>query len=111
MHKVEIDSKYDIERKSKINIQAGVKVNEPNYEYPPIEITQSPIPDNILQQGNIELPKKLEKYWNNDNYYYWKDYTQEEAKIQDREMKVRIRYKGNKLAIIRSIYTLFSYLT
>lgn len=33
MHKVEIDSKYDIERKSKINIQAGVKVNEPNYEY------------------------------------------------------------------------------
>ena len=33
MHKVEIDSKYDIERKSKINIQAGLKVNEPNYEY------------------------------------------------------------------------------
>lgn len=33
MHKVEIDSKYDIEKKSKINIQVGVKVNEPNYEY------------------------------------------------------------------------------
>lgn len=87
------------------------QANEPNYEYPPIEITQSPIPDNILQQNNIKLPKELEKYWNKDNYYYWKDYIQEEAKIQDREMKVRIRYKGNKLAIIRSVYTLFSYLT
>ena len=87
------------------------QANEPNYEYPPIEITQSPIPDNILQQGNIELPEELKNYWNNDNYYYWKDYTQEEAKIQDREMKVRIRYKGDKLAIIRSVYTLFSYLT
>lgn len=33
MHKVEIDSKYDIDKKSKIDVQVGLKVNEPNYEY------------------------------------------------------------------------------
>lgn len=33
MHKVEVDSKYDIDKKSKINIQIGVKVNENSYQY------------------------------------------------------------------------------
>lgn len=33
MHKVEIDSQNDIEKKSRIDIQAGIKVNEDNYEY------------------------------------------------------------------------------
>ena len=33
MHKLEIDSKNDISKNSKINIEAGVKVNEQNYEY------------------------------------------------------------------------------
>ena len=33
MHKLEIDSKNDILQKTKINIEAGVKVNEPSYEY------------------------------------------------------------------------------
>ncbi len=33
MHTLEIDSKKDISRKSKINISVGVKVNEPVYEY------------------------------------------------------------------------------
>lgn len=33
MHKIEIDSKMDISKKTKINIQAGIKLNETNYEY------------------------------------------------------------------------------
>ncbi len=33
MHTLEIDSKKDISKKSKINISVGVKVNEPVYEY------------------------------------------------------------------------------
>lgn len=33
MHQVKIDSKYEIAKKSKINIRVGVKVNESNYEY------------------------------------------------------------------------------
>ena len=33
MNKVEIDSQNDIEKKSPIDIQVGIKVNEDNYEY------------------------------------------------------------------------------
>lgn len=33
MHQVEIDSKYVLPKKTKINLKAGVKLNETNYEY------------------------------------------------------------------------------
>jgi len=33
IHEVEIDSKNRLENKTKINIQAGIKVNEPGYQY------------------------------------------------------------------------------
>ncbi|MCI9247501.1 MAG: hypothetical protein HFJ30_10500 [Clostridia bacterium] len=33
MHELEIDSKNELKEKTKINIEAGVKLNEPNYEY------------------------------------------------------------------------------
>lgn len=38
----------------------------------------------------------------------WEHYKQSESKLKDKFIKVRIRYKGNKLAIIRAIYTLYS---
>lgn len=33
MHEIEIDAKNELEKKTTINIKAGVKVNEPDYEY------------------------------------------------------------------------------
>lgn len=33
MHEIEIDSKNKLEKKTKINIEAGIKVNEPTYQY------------------------------------------------------------------------------
>lgn len=33
MYEVEIDSKNELEKKTKINIEAGIKVNEPTYQY------------------------------------------------------------------------------
>ena len=33
MHAVKLDTKYNLNKKDKINIEAGIKVNEPNYKY------------------------------------------------------------------------------
>lgn len=33
MHAVKFDTKYNLNKKDKINIEAGIKVNEPNYKY------------------------------------------------------------------------------
>ena len=72
----------------------------------PIELGQSPIPDQILSQGSIEIPDTL----NNRGIttWGWKEVEMKEAKIKDKWMKVRIRYYGDKLAVISAIKTLYS---
>ena len=38
----------------------------------------------------------------------WSNYNRTESKLKDKWMKVRIRYSGNKLAVIMAIKTLYS---
>ena len=74
----------------------------------PIEIEQSPIPDDILNynNGNVTIPgnsaNRAIVKWN------WEDSQIKEVKVKDKWIKIRIRYKGNKLAIITAIKTLYS---
>lgn len=74
----------------------------------PIEIGQSPIPNEVLDYngGTLNIPENsLDRAivkWN------WEDSQMKEVKLKDKWIKIRIRYKGDKLAIITAIKTLYS---
>ena len=82
----------------------------------PIELGQSPIPDQVLEKGEIfydwdnptesDIPgNSLDRAivsWGN------LETKNEEVKLKDKWIKIRIRYTGNKLAIITAIRTLYS---
>ena len=75
----------------------------------PVELKQNPLPSDVLDPTTMQVPSSFEKgqgrgyvVWN------WQESQISEAKIKDKWLKVRIRYKGNKLAIITAIRTLYS---
>ena len=82
----------------------------------PIELGQSPIPDEILEKGDITYDPNNPA--NNDipensmdrtiTSWDWKETQMQEVKLKDKWIKIRIRYTGNKLAIITAIRTLYS---
>lgn len=70
----------------------------------PIEIKQSPVPEDIWNETThinqaITKGRALVK---------WDNCQRKESKIKDKWIKIRIRYKGDKLAIITAIRTLYS---
>lgn len=74
----------------------------------PAEYNLFPIPEDIKQQGlkkGITLPDDWTR-----NVISWPDYQKrnQEAKIKDKFIKIRIRYSGEDLAIISAIRTLYS---
>ena len=83
----------------------------------PVELKQSIVPDEILALGNsgaLEIPAdsdgNITDGWQNRGYVQWPDRACrfEECKVKDKWLKVRIRYSGEKLAVIHSIKTLYS---
>ena len=81
----------------------------------PIELTQAPIPNEVLQKGDItydpnnpsnsDIPEDLK----DRAIVTWNDsYKTGEVKLKDKYIKIRIRYTGNKLAVITAITTLYS---
>lgn len=77
----------------------------------PVEIGQSPVPDNVLST-NIEVPEDFETTQDNKGRGYvswsWDSSQRREVKIKDKWIKIRVRYTGNKLAVISAIKTLYS---
>lgn len=75
----------------------------------PIELGQSPLPNELLDKETLtenDIPKNSKNrdivFWN------WEDSRMREVKIKDKYIKIRIRYKGDKLALISAIITLYS---
>ena len=72
----------------------------------PIELNQSTIPSDILDKETIDVPNTLNDraivVWN------WEENQNKEVKAMDKYIKIRIRYTGNKLAVIYMINTLYS---
>lgn len=78
----------------------------------PVELSQAPLPDEILQVGAFDIPPNFGRgivMWNPNNVF------RSETKMKDKWIKIRVRYfwdetKGeeSKLAIIHSVQTLFS---
>ena len=71
----------------------------------PVELNQNPLPSDVLG-GKFDVPSSFEKrgyvQWN------WEDSQNKEVKLKDKWVKIRIRYSGDKLAIITAIKTLYS---
>lgn len=77
----------------------------------PIELGQSPIPDEVLSKGDLEDSKEDIPQNSRDRAivsWNWKDSQRKESKLKDKWIKIRIRYSGEKLAIISAINTLYS---
>ena len=71
----------------------------------PVELNQNPLPSDVLDPTKLKVPSGF-----NRGYVIWKwqESQMKESKIKDKWVKIRIRYKGNKLAIISAINTLYS---
>ena len=82
----------------------------------PIELGQSPVPNEVLEKGDIIYdpndPTKGDIPTNSIDRaivsWDWKESQMQEVKIKDKWVKIRIRYTGNKLAVITAIKTLYS---
>ena len=89
------------------SIDLGNRVNL-NRNKIPIEIGQSPIPNEVLtyNNGTLNIPENsLDRAivkWN------WEESQMKEVKLKDKWIKIRVRYKGDKLAIITAVKTLYS---
>ena len=71
----------------------------------PVELGQYPIPEFFEEYSELNtdvLEGRTAVSWN------WEDNQISEAKIKDKWIKIRVRYSGEKLAIISAIQTLFS---
>lgn len=75
----------------------------------PVELKQNPLPSDVLDPTTMQVPSSFDEgqgrgyvLWN------WQESQMKEAKMKDKWIKVRIRYTGDKLAIISAINTLYS---
>ena len=70
--------------------------NENWTKEPPINIAMNPIPEDILQKGQISVPADVETdYWG----------SLKQTRIRDKYVRIRVRYTGDQLAIISAIIT------
>lgn len=78
----------------------------------PVELNQNPLPDDILDPNTMNIPPSFEASGDSRGRGYtqweWKESDNKEVKIKDKWIKIRVRYKGDKLAIITAIRTLYS---
>ena len=78
----------------------------------PVELNQNPLPDDILNPNDMYVPSSFEASGDSRGRGYtqweWKESDNKEVKIKDKWIKIRVRYKGDKLAIITAIRTLYS---
>lgn len=114
------EDKWDIQ----INPLNIVQKNEPEWtdlDYKPtskipVELGQSPVPEDILVDNGVpaavDVPPSFESSETENGRGYvlwnWNDSQMKECKLKDKWIKIRVRYSGNKLAIITAIKTLYS---
>ena len=71
----------------------------------PVELKQNPLPSDVLDPTKMDVPDDFDRgyvIWN------WQESQMREVKIKDKWVKIRVRYAGNKLAIITALSTLYS---
>ena len=85
--------------------------NENDWEYPPINIANNPIPEDMPLTELNSLPESLTNLgYETNNIHFdtsiWKD--RKETRIRDKYLRIKVRYTGNDLAIIYALRTMFT---
>ena len=90
-------------------------LNNENTSKVPVELRQSPIPNEVLVNEDGSPKTELiipDSFRTDDGRGYtmwdWNDSQIRESKLKDKYVKIRIRYSGEKLAIISAIKTLYA---
>ena len=73
----------------------------------PIELSQAPIPDEVLAKDEI-TPDDIPENSKDRAIVAWSHTKSTEVKPKDKWIKIRIRYTGDKLSVISLIRTLYS---
>lgn len=69
----------------------------------PVEINNSPIPEDIKDITNVEIPTDWDR-----GIVQWSEYKQYSTKLKDKFIRIRVRYSGKNPTIIFSLKTLYS---
>ena len=74
----------------------------------PVELGQNPIPSEVLKKDELEVPQT--DSFKNRGYttWDWNESQNQEVKMKDKWIKIRVRYTGNKLSIISAVRTMYS---
>lgn len=74
----------------------------------PVELGQNPIPSEVLKNNELEVPQT--DSFKNRGYttWDWNESQNQEVKMKDKWIKIRVRYTGNKLSIISAVRTMYS---
>lgn len=74
----------------------------------PVELGQNPIPSEVLKNNELEVPQT--DSFKNRGYttWGWNESQNQEVKMKDKWIKIRVRYTGNKLSIISAVRTMYS---
>lgn len=74
----------------------------------PVELGQNPIPSEVLKKDELEIPQT--DSFKNRGYttWDWNESQNQEVKMKDKWIKIRVRYTGNKLSIISAVRTMYS---
>ena len=63
---------------------------------PPINIAMTPIPEDLMKKGQLQVPADVETdYWG----------SLKQTRLRDKYIRIRVRYTGDQLAIISAIIT------
>lgn len=79
----------------------------------PVELGQSPLPNDVITDTKeIAVPENFVTTDTNEGRgivtWNWEDSQIREAKVKDKWVRIKIRYSGEKLAVITAIKTLYS---
>ena len=99
----------------KINNESVWQVNSHSTTYPPLNLANNPLPQDLPQglslqnvsdipQGLLDLNYRI----NTDSFDLSKWSEVRQAKLKDKYIKIKIRYTGNNLAVITAIKTLYN---
>lgn len=74
----------------------------------PVELNQNPIPSEVLKNNELEVPQT--DSFKNRGYttWDWNESQNQEVKMKDKWIKIRIRYTGNNISIISAVRTMYS---
>lgn len=74
----------------------------------PVELGQNPIPSEVLKKDELEVPQTDSFKNRGCTTWDWNESQNQEVKMKDKWIKIRVRYTGNKLSIISAVRTMYS---